>query len=91
MQDFVWSIVPWGYRLLLQAEGMRRPWLDAVMRLVTDLGSEVAYLVILSLVFIFPMLFMVFSITVGLDVMSLVSKQLAKRKHRLWVQMARLT
>ncbi len=51
MGDFLWSIIPWGYQVLLSVEGMRNGFMDAVFPIITDIGSEVGYLVILSLVY----------------------------------------
>ena len=51
MGDFLWSIIPWGYQVLLSVEGMRNGFMDAVFPIITDIGSEMGYLVILSLVY----------------------------------------
>ena len=51
MGDFLWRIIPWGYQVLLDVEGMRTAFLDALFPIITDLGSEMAYIVILSLVY----------------------------------------
>jgi membrane-associated phospholipid phosphatase len=51
MGDFLWSIIPWGYLVLLDIEGMRNAFLDVLFPIITDLGSEMGYIVILSLIY----------------------------------------
>lgn len=51
MCDFLWSIIPWGYQVLLGLEGMRSALLDAIFPIITDVGGEMGYIVILTLVF----------------------------------------
>jgi membrane-associated phospholipid phosphatase len=51
MGDFLWSIIPWGYQVLLDIEGMRTAFLDVLFPIITDLGSEMGYIVILSLIY----------------------------------------
>ncbi len=51
MLELLWDIIPWGYQVLLNVEGMRNAFLDAVFPIITDFGSELGYIVILSLVY----------------------------------------
>ena len=51
MEQFLWDLLPWGYQVLLSVEGMRNAFLDAVFPVLTDFGSELGYIVILSLVY----------------------------------------
>jgi membrane-associated phospholipid phosphatase len=51
MELLLWSLVPWGYRVLLSLEGMRSGGLTFFFSIVTDLGSNLGYLVILSLIY----------------------------------------
>lgn len=51
MDDILWGLIPWGYQTLLQIELLRTAALDAVFPLITDLGSELSYLTILSIVY----------------------------------------
>ena len=51
MEELVWELLPWGYQVLLSVEGMRNTFLDVVFPVVTDFGSELGYIVILSLVY----------------------------------------
>jgi membrane-associated phospholipid phosphatase len=51
VKDFLWSIIPWGYQVLLDLEGMRTGSLNLVFSIITDMGSEIAYIVILSLLY----------------------------------------
>jgi membrane-associated phospholipid phosphatase len=47
----LWDLIPWGYRALLDLEAIRSGGLTLSMSVVTDLGSNLSYLVILSLVY----------------------------------------
>jgi membrane-associated phospholipid phosphatase len=51
MENLLWSLVPWGYRVLLSLEGMRSGGLTLFFAIITDLGSNLGYLVILSLAY----------------------------------------
>jgi membrane-associated phospholipid phosphatase len=51
MENLLWNLVPWGYRVLLSLEGMRSGGLTLFFSVITDLGSNLGYLVILSLVY----------------------------------------
>lgn len=51
MTDWLWELIPWGYRVLLSLEGIRSGALTLFFSAITDLGSNVGYLVILSLVY----------------------------------------
>jgi membrane-associated phospholipid phosphatase len=51
MGDLLWSLVPWGYRALLSLEGIRSGVLTLFFSVITDLGSNFGYLVILSLTY----------------------------------------
>lgn len=51
MGDFLWSIVPWGYQVLLSIEGLHNAFLNALFPVITDLGGEMGYIVILSLLY----------------------------------------
>lgn len=51
MEEFLWETIPWGYQILLLIEGMRNVYLDAAFPVITDMGSELGYVVILSLVY----------------------------------------
>jgi len=51
MEEILWDLIPWGYQVLLNVEGMRNAFLDAIFPVITDFGSELGYIVILSLVY----------------------------------------
>ncbi len=51
MGQFLWHILPWGYQVLLTIEGLRTGLLNVLFSLITDIGSEFAYLAILSVVY----------------------------------------
>jgi len=51
MEQWVWGLVPWGYRILLEAEGLRSRFLNVFFSMVTDIGSEMGYIVLLTLVY----------------------------------------
>lgn len=51
MEEILWELLPWGYQMLLSVEGMRNAFLDSVFPVLTDFGSELGYIVILSLVY----------------------------------------
>ncbi len=51
MNDLLWGLVPWGYHVLLQVELLRTGFLDVVFPIITDLGSELSYMMILSIVY----------------------------------------
>jgi membrane-associated phospholipid phosphatase len=51
MSDFLWRIISWGYQVLLNIEGMHNGFMDAAFPIITDIGDEMGYLVILSLVY----------------------------------------
>ena len=51
MNDLLWSLIAWGYQVLLQIELLRSDLLDVVFPLISDLGSEISYLTILSVVY----------------------------------------
>jgi membrane-associated phospholipid phosphatase len=51
MGQFLWDILPWGYRVLLAIEASRTGLLDILFPLITEIGNGYAYLVILSIAF----------------------------------------
>ena len=51
MENILWDLIPWGYQVLLQVELLRTGLLDAIFPIITDLGSEISYLIILSVVY----------------------------------------
>jgi membrane-associated phospholipid phosphatase len=51
MTDWLWNLIPWGYRILLSLESIRSPTLTFFFSAITALASSVGYLVILSLVY----------------------------------------
>ena len=51
MTEILWELIPWGYQVLLQIERWRTDLLDAVFPIITDIGGEIGYLIILSLVY----------------------------------------
>ena len=51
MDHLLWSLVPWGYQVLLDLEAVRSGPLNVLLSIVTDLGSNLGYLVVLSLVY----------------------------------------
>ncbi len=52
MGDFLWDLIPWGYRILLEIETWRNPFLDSFFSVVTELGSEYAYIVFFTLLYL---------------------------------------
>ncbi len=51
MKDLLWNLIPWGYQVLLSLEGMRSDLLNLFFAVITDVGSEIGYLVILTLIY----------------------------------------
>lgn len=51
MGQLLWELLPWGYQVLLAIEGLRTGLLDVLFSLITDIGSEFGYLVIVCLVY----------------------------------------
>jgi membrane-associated phospholipid phosphatase len=51
MEDLLWDLVPWGYRILLEIESWRSPLLDSFFSGVTELGNEYFYIVFFSIIF----------------------------------------
>jgi membrane-associated phospholipid phosphatase len=51
MADLLWELIPWGYQVLLSLEGMRSDLLNLFFAVITDVGSEIGYLVILTLIY----------------------------------------
>jgi membrane-associated phospholipid phosphatase len=51
MDNWLWNLVPWGYQVLLRIEEIRSGGLTLFFSVITDLGSSIGYLVILSLVY----------------------------------------
>lgn len=51
MTQWLWDLIPWGYRILLSLQGIRSDPLTLFFSIVTDLGSNVGYLVVLSLIY----------------------------------------
>ena len=49
MSNWLWELIPWGYRVLLALEGIRSGALTLFFAAITSLGSNVGYLDILSL------------------------------------------
>lgn len=51
MGDFLWGIIPWGYRVLLDVEGMRNGLTDTVFLIITNIGNSMTYFIILTLLY----------------------------------------
>ncbi|NBD36826.1 MAG: phosphatase PAP2 family protein [Chloroflexi bacterium] len=51
MHDLLWDLIPWGYRLLLLLEGYRTGFLDVAFQIITDVGSEMGYIFIVTLLY----------------------------------------
>ncbi len=51
MEDWLWQIIPWGYRALLEIENWRSPVLDIFFRAITEMGNELFYIVFLTLLY----------------------------------------
>jgi membrane-associated phospholipid phosphatase len=51
MENALWNLVPWGYQILLQIELLRTGFLDVVFPIITDIGGEIGYLILLSVVY----------------------------------------
>jgi len=51
MTQWLWDLIPWGYRILLNLEAIRSSGLTIVLSIITDLGSNIGYLVVLSLIY----------------------------------------
>jgi membrane-associated phospholipid phosphatase len=51
VEHLLWSLIPWGYQVLLTLETVRSGPLNVVMSIITDLGSNIGYLVVLSVVY----------------------------------------
>jgi membrane-associated phospholipid phosphatase len=51
MTDWLWELIPWGYRVLLNIESIRSGALTLFFSAITDLGSNVGYLVILTVLY----------------------------------------
>ena len=51
MNDFLWELVPWGYQALLDIESWHTSVLDTFFAGVTQLGDEMFYLVLLTLLY----------------------------------------
>jgi len=51
MGDFLWGIIPWGYRVLLDVEGMRNGLMDTVFPIITNIGNSMTYFIILTLLY----------------------------------------
>ncbi|MFC2055634.1 phosphatase PAP2 family protein [Chloroflexota bacterium] len=51
MSDFLWSIIPWGYLVLLNIEAMHNDILDGFFPIITMFGDEMGIIVIMSLVY----------------------------------------
>jgi membrane-associated phospholipid phosphatase len=51
VEDLLWSIIPWGYQVLLTLEGMRSGLPNLFFAVITDVGSGIGYLVILTLIY----------------------------------------
>lgn len=51
MTDWLWDLIPWGYQVLLALEGIRSGALTLFFSAITDLGSNVGYLVILTVIY----------------------------------------
>lgn len=51
MDRLLWGLVPWGYQVLLSLEAMRSGLLNVLFFIITDLGSNIGYLVVLSLAY----------------------------------------
>jgi membrane-associated phospholipid phosphatase len=49
MHDLLWHLIPWGYRWLLFLEGYRTDFLTLAFKLITDIGSEVGYIFIITI------------------------------------------
>ena len=51
MEEYLWSLIPWGYLILLNIEAVRTNFLNAVFPIITDLGHELFYIVLITLVY----------------------------------------
>jgi membrane-associated phospholipid phosphatase len=51
MDDMLWGLIPWGYQVLLQIELLRSDVFNILFPIITDIGSEISYLVLLSVVY----------------------------------------
>jgi len=51
MTDWLWDLIPWGYQVLLALEGIRSSALTIFFSAITELGSNIGYLVILTVVY----------------------------------------
>ena len=51
MGGFLWSIIPWGYQVLLNIEVMHNDFLDGFFPIITMFGDEMGIIVIMSLVY----------------------------------------
>ena len=51
MGDFLWGIISWGYRVLLDVEGMRNGLMDTVFLIITNIGNSMTYFIILTLLY----------------------------------------
>ena len=51
MGSFLWELIPWGYSVLLALEPFRNALLDFLFPIITDLGGEQGYLIILAVVY----------------------------------------
>jgi undecaprenyl-diphosphatase len=51
MTDWLWNLIPWGYRILLAIQEIRLGALTLFFSAITDLGSNVGYLVILTIIY----------------------------------------
>jgi membrane-associated phospholipid phosphatase len=51
MHDLLWSLIPWGYQILLALEALRSPALNVFFAFITDVGGEFGYLALLTTVY----------------------------------------
>ena len=51
MGEYLWSLIPWGYLVLLRIEVMQHEILDEFFKAITFLGNEMGIIVIMSLVY----------------------------------------
>lgn len=51
MEDWLWDLVPWGYRVLIDVENWRTALLDPFFSTITQLGNEQFYIVLFTLIY----------------------------------------
>ncbi|MCJ7530285.1 MAG: phosphatase PAP2 family protein [Anaerolineales bacterium] len=51
MTNILWQILPWGYQVLLSIEAMRNGFFNIIFPIITEIGGELGYLFILTVVY----------------------------------------